>query len=149
MDHDETWYVGKLRPRPHCVQILNGDPAPPKRGAAPHFRPMSVVAKELDGLRCHLVYGGRPRPRPHCYVRIQLPSQKGDTAASQFSAHVLWSNGWMDQGATLYRGRIWLSPHCGRWGPSPFSDCEGCTATYQKHFFINIFIFLKNFKNSC
>jgi len=40
--------------------VLDGDPAlhPPlqKRGTAvPNFRPMSVVAKRLDGLRCHLV----------------------------------------------------------------------------------------------
>jgi len=26
-----------------------------KRGTAPNFRPMSVVAKRLDGLRCHFV----------------------------------------------------------------------------------------------
>jgi len=36
--------------------VLDGDPAPsPKRDTAPNFRPMSVVAKWLDGLRCHLV----------------------------------------------------------------------------------------------
>jgi len=35
--------------------VLDGDPAPPKRGTAPNFRPMSFVAKWLDGLRCHLV----------------------------------------------------------------------------------------------
>jgi len=36
--------------------VLNGDPAPsPKRGTTPNFRPMSVMAKRLDGLRCHLV----------------------------------------------------------------------------------------------
>jgi len=28
--------------------VLDGDPAPPKRGTAPSFRPMSVVAKRLD-----------------------------------------------------------------------------------------------------
>jgi len=28
---------------------------PPKRGGVPQFRPMSVVAKWLHGLRCHLV----------------------------------------------------------------------------------------------
>ena len=27
----------------------------PKRGQTPNFRPMSIVAKRLDGLRCHLV----------------------------------------------------------------------------------------------
>ena len=37
--------------------VLDGDPAPlPQRGTAPNFRPMSVVAKRLDGLRCHLVW---------------------------------------------------------------------------------------------
>jgi len=46
--------------------VLDGDPAPPPKGAwtqvplpkgaqPPNFRPMSVVAKWLDGLRCHLV----------------------------------------------------------------------------------------------
>ena len=37
--------------------VLDGDSAPPpkKRGTAPNFRPMSVVAKWLDGLRYHLV----------------------------------------------------------------------------------------------
>jgi len=36
--------------------VLDGDPAPPpKKGAQPpNFRPMSVVAKRLDGSRCHL-----------------------------------------------------------------------------------------------
>jgi len=35
--------------------VLDGDPAPTKKGKAPNFRPMSVVAKCLDGSRCHLV----------------------------------------------------------------------------------------------
>ena len=28
----------------------------PQKGKAPNFRPMTVVAKRLDGLRCHLVW---------------------------------------------------------------------------------------------
>jgi len=37
--------------------VLDGNSAPPpgKGGRAPNFRPMSVVAKRLDGSRCHLV----------------------------------------------------------------------------------------------
>jgi len=36
--------------------VLHGDPAPPpKRGHIPNFRRMSIVAKGLDGSRCHLV----------------------------------------------------------------------------------------------
>ena len=29
--------------------VLDGDPAPPKRCTAPSFRPMSIMAKRLDG----------------------------------------------------------------------------------------------------
>jgi len=38
--------------------VLDGEPAPlPKKGTEPpNFRPMSVVAKRLDGLRWHLVW---------------------------------------------------------------------------------------------
>jgi len=34
--------------------VLDGVAAPPKRGTAPILRPMSVVAKWLDGSKCHL-----------------------------------------------------------------------------------------------
>jgi len=34
----------------------DGDPASlPQKGRSPSFRPMSIVAKRLDGSRCHLV----------------------------------------------------------------------------------------------
>jgi len=36
--------------------VLDGDPAPPKRGTAPNFQSMSVVAKRLHGLRRHLLW---------------------------------------------------------------------------------------------
>jgi len=38
--------------------VLDGNTAPPplKGHSSPNFRPMSVVAKRLDGLRCHLVW---------------------------------------------------------------------------------------------
>ena len=36
--------------------VLDGVLAPPKKGnSSPTFRPMAVVAKQLDGSRCHLV----------------------------------------------------------------------------------------------
>ena len=51
----------------------------PKKGAgwtaAPNFRPMSIVAKRLEGSRSTW-YGGRPRPRRH-YVRWGLSSSHG------------------------------------------------------------------------
>jgi len=38
--------------------VLDWNPAPPHKGAqqAPNFRPMSIVAKQLDGSRCQLVW---------------------------------------------------------------------------------------------
>ena len=35
--------------------VLHGDPDSPKGGTVPNFRPMSILAKRLDGSRCHLV----------------------------------------------------------------------------------------------
>jgi len=42
----------------HGHIVLDGNPAPllPQTGTAPNLRPMSVVAKQLDGLRYHLVW---------------------------------------------------------------------------------------------
>jgi len=85
MDQDATWHRGRPRPWPYCFRwepssppqkrwqswirmspgmdislgpdniVLDGDPASSKKGQSPQFWPMSVVAKRLDGSRCHLV----------------------------------------------------------------------------------------------
>jgi len=36
-----------------------------------------------------------------------------------FRPYLLWSNGWMDQDASWYGGRLQPRWHCVRWGPSP------------------------------
>ena len=51
--------------------VLDGDPAPlPRKGYSPlpSFRPMSIVAKRMDGSEHHatLVRRYRLRPSPHC-----------------------------------------------------------------------------------
>jgi len=68
-----------------CDIVLDGDPAPPQKGgtAAPTFRPMSIVAKRLDGSRCHFVRRYRPRLRLHC-VRWGSSSPKRGTASPIF-----------------------------------------------------------------
>jgi len=55
MDQDETWHGGWPRPRLHCVRW--GASRLPKRGTtpSPNFWPISIVAKQLDASRCHLV----------------------------------------------------------------------------------------------
>jgi len=57
MDRDAIGMEVGLRPG-HIV--LDGDPARRKQGGyfrkpPPSFRPVSIVAKRLDGSRCHLV----------------------------------------------------------------------------------------------
>jgi len=42
------WYGDRPRPRPHCV--IGGLSSPPQKRHIPNFRPMSIVAKRLDGL---------------------------------------------------------------------------------------------------
>jgi len=57
--------------------VLDGDPAPSfGGGTAPNFRPMSVVAKRLDGLRCHLVSEVGLGPGDFVFDGTQLPSEK-------------------------------------------------------------------------
>jgi len=45
MDQAATWYEGRLRPRPDCVTWRPSSNPSPKKGTAPNFRPMSIVAK--------------------------------------------------------------------------------------------------------
>jgi len=51
IDQDATWYGS--RPGQGDI-VLDGDRAPPKGRI--NFLPMSIVAKRLNGLRCHLVW---------------------------------------------------------------------------------------------
>jgi len=68
VDQDETWHASWPRPRPHCTRW--GSSYPAERGTAAltfeiygrrlylrpdNPRPMSIVAKRLDGSRRHLV----------------------------------------------------------------------------------------------
>ena len=57
MDQDTTLYGGTPGPKRHCVM---GTQLPfPKIGTqSPNFRPMSTVAKRLDGSRWHFVWIG-------------------------------------------------------------------------------------------
>jgi len=87
MDQDASnWYGGRPLSRPHCVRW--GTQLPLKRGTAPTFRPMSIVAKRLDGSRCHLVYEDRLQPRPHCQMGTAPQEKKNNGAQPQCSAHV-------------------------------------------------------------
>jgi len=89
--------------------VLDGDPAPsPKRGTTPNFRPMSVVARRLVGLRCHW-YGGRPRLMRLCVPCGPSYPQKKGHAHPQFATQIrpmsIVAKRWVDQDATCYGGK--------------------------------------------
>jgi len=55
MDQHGTWHGDRLQPRRLCVRWGPSSPFPKRRQSPlPNFRPMSVVAKRLDGSRWHL-----------------------------------------------------------------------------------------------
>jgi len=82
--------------------FLTGDPVPPpkkRRTAVPTFGPRSIVAKRLDGSRCHW-YGDRPQPRPHCVRWAFSSPRKGHSSSLPlFGPCPLWPNSWADQDA--------------------------------------------------
>jgi len=77
--------------------VLYGDPASPqKRGTVSNCRPMSVVAKRLDGSRCHLVRRYASAQATLCYMGTQLTPEKtaqllpifGDVYCGKTVAHL-------------------------------------------------------------
>jgi len=99
--------------------VLHGKPGSPPAKEPSNFRSISVVAKWLDGSRCHLV--GRYRHRPSNILLDgdpALSSQKGGGAPQVFGPYPLCPNGCMDQDATWHGGRPRPRSHCARWGLS-------------------------------
>ena len=141
MDQDVTWYEVGLGPGDI---VLDGDPAhqkgvqqPPLFGhvycgqtagwkeasAQPHCvgsglsprKGHRLVAKWLDGSRCHLVRGLGPGD---IVLDWDPASQKGYYQPPLFGPCLLWPNGLIDQNATRYRGRPRPGRHCVRWETS-------------------------------
>ena len=123
MDQYETGHAG--RPRPDHI-VLDGDsaPVPQKGGGAPNFRFIPVVAKWLDGSRCHLV-GGRPQTSRHCVKWGPSSPRQKEAEPPIFGPCLLWPDGWMDQDATWYGGRPQPRRHYVRLGPSSHSHESG------------------------
>jgi len=106
MDQDTTWYGGVRRgpTDPHqfsahvrCGQTAGwikmplcvGDPAPQKGAQRPHhFWSMSIVAKRLDGSRCHLV-GRCLCPDDTVLDENPDPHRKGTAATDTFHPSLL------------------------------------------------------------
>jgi len=120
-----TWHRGRTRPRPQYVRL--GPSCLPKRGtAAPSFRPMSIVAKRLDGLGCQPLGTEVGLGQGHNMLDWDpAVSPKGAQQPSVFGPCLLWPNGMMDQDATWYGNMPWPRRDCVRWGPSPLPQKRG------------------------
>jgi len=114
---DVTWYKGRPRPRPHRVR-WGPSSLSPKRGRSPlpNFRPMSIVAKQLDKSRRHLARRWALVQATLCQTGTQLLPKRG--RASPIFGRLLWPNGCMDQYATWYEGRPRPRRLSVRWGPA-------------------------------
>jgi len=86
----------------------------PQRGTAPHIRPMSVVAKWLDGLRCHLVWRLASAQATLCQIGDPAPLSPKGGWPPIFGPCLLWPNGWMDQDGTWHAGGPRSNPHSAR-----------------------------------
>jgi len=79
--------------------VLDGDPAsPPLKGhSPPNFRPMFVVAKQLDGLRWHLVWRYASAQATMFDGDSAAPRTEGTPTTTHFLAHVYCgqTDGWM------------------------------------------------------
>ena len=75
MHQDATWYGGRAQPRRLCVRWGPSFPSP--TGAqSPNFRPMSFVAKRLDGLRWHLAWRLASAQATLCSMGTKLPPEQ-------------------------------------------------------------------------
>jgi len=66
---------------------------------------MFIVAKRLDGSRWHLVQKIGLGPS-HIVLDEDPAPPKGAHPPPIFGPYLLWTNGWMDQDATWYGGRL-------------------------------------------
>jgi len=117
MHQDATWYLDRPQPRRLCVGW--GPASSPKwgRNPPPPFRLISIVAKRLDALRCHLIWR-YASAQETVFDGTQASSPKGGGAPPQFSAHVYCAKLLDGSRWHLDGGGPWSRPHCARWGHS-------------------------------
>jgi len=103
MDQDATWYGGW--PRPRRLRVRWGPHSLPKKGVEPprpNFRPMFIVARQLDGSRWYLAWRQASAQATLCSIGTQLlPEKRAHPPHPFFDPCLLWPNGWMDEDALV------------------------------------------------
>jgi len=112
----------------------------PKRGGAPNFRPISVVAKWLDGGWIKMPLGRKVGLSPSDIVLDGDPASSPHKGAEPrptppiFGPSLLWPNGWMDEDATWYGSRPQPRPQTGTHAaPSPAKDAQQPPLLFSAH----------------
>ena len=118
MDQDGTWHGGRPQRRRHCVTWGPSSPFPKRALPLPNFRPISTVAKRLNGSGWHLPWR-LAFVRPHCTIWDLAPLLQKGAEPPIFGPSLLWPHGWMHQDAIWYGGRPQARRLCVRWGQSP------------------------------
>jgi len=119
MQSDATWCGGiGLSPGDFVLDGAWG-PSFSSPGAQSHnFRPMSVVAKRLDGLRRQLVWRSASAQATCVQWGPSYSQNRGYSHHPVFGPCLLWPNDCMDEDATWYGSRPRPRPHCIRRGAS-------------------------------
>jgi len=116
MDQDETWHGGRPRPRPHCVRW---GPLLPQKGYSPQFLTHVSCGQTAVWIKMSLGMEVGLGPGDMVLDGNPAPQKRGHSSPPPlFGQCLLWPNSWMDQDATLYKGRPRPRPHCVRWGPN-------------------------------
>jgi len=100
--------------------LLVGDPAPPqKRGHSPQCSAHVCYGQTARWIKMSLGMKVGVGPGDIVFDGDPAPPLKGAQPPPPiFSPCLLWSDSWIDQDATWYRGRPQTRQHCVTWGPS-------------------------------
>ena len=115
--------------------VLDRVAAPPKRSTAPSFRPMSIVAKRLDGSRCPAL--GMKIGLGPCHIMLDVdptpPAAKG-APSPLFGPCLLWPRSPISATAELLLYTFWYNgdglrgqrtcfpPRCAKRNSPPVND---------------------------
>jgi len=126
MHQDTTWYVGRPRPRRHCVRWGPNSPSP--NGAQSPQLLANVHCGQTAGW-IKMPLGTKLKLGPGDVVLDGVAAPPTPVKGAQppvFGPCLLWPNGWMDEDDTWYGSRPRPRRHCVRQGPT--HPCKRGTA---------------------
>jgi len=115
MDQDETWCEGRTPPWPHCVRW--GPSSPSKKWHSPQVLAHVCCGQTAGWIKMPLRREVCLGPGDIVLDEDPAPPNKGHNTPL-FGPCLLWPNGWIDQDAIRYGGRLRPRLQCIRWGPS-------------------------------